>query len=260
VTLYIDSGATQTTLANPVSSDANGNFWFYSEDGIYDLKIEHPDISTIWLYGVEQIAFTEIEKTDNKNVANGYCGLGANGKVQTAQLNTDGLMPTGTIMMWGGSVAPSGWVLCDGTYYAYNGASYSALYAVIGYTYGQSSTNFRVPYFNGRSPIAAGGASGGTTRIRGKQIGAEGQTLVSFELPAHNHVYYATSQPEKTWVGPVWLAIPYGYVDVSATRYKNGYIAQWTQETGDTNGNVYAPTASHNNMHPSLVINYIIKL
>ncbi len=53
-----------------------------------------------------------------KGAANGYAGLGADGKVPAAQLPAAqaGGVPTGVIVMWHGllSAIPDGWALCDG--------------------------------------------------------------------------------------------------------------------------------------------------
>jgi microcystin-dependent protein len=71
---------------------------------------------------------------------------------------TERLVPTGTITAFGGTVAPTGWLLCNGT--AYFTAMESALFAVIGNQYdvsgGQSSPGagqFRVPLLTGRIPV-----------------------------------------------------------------------------------------------------------
>ena len=53
-----------------------------------------------------------------KGSANGYAGLGADGKVPSAQLPAPqaGGVPTGVIVLWHGLLAaiPEGWTLCDG--------------------------------------------------------------------------------------------------------------------------------------------------
>lgn len=62
---------------------------------------------------------------------------------------TTGVTPTGTIVPYGGTVAPTGWVFCDGTSYNRFGPGYTNLYAVIGLTYGYTaSNNYKVPNLN----------------------------------------------------------------------------------------------------------------
>lgn len=61
------------------------------------------------------------------------------------------LPPTGTVIAWAGTsnVWPEGFLRCDGA--AYSRTTYSALYSVIGTTYGYtSSSNFKVPNLQSR--------------------------------------------------------------------------------------------------------------
>lgn len=53
--------------------------------------------------------------------------------------------PTGSVMMFASSTPPSGWVLCDGA--AISRSTFSALFAIVGTTYGagDGSTTFNVP-------------------------------------------------------------------------------------------------------------------
>lgn len=53
------------------------------------------------------------------------------------------LVPSGVVFPFAGSVAPSGYLLCDGT--SYNTTIYAALFSAIGYAYGGSGANFNVP-------------------------------------------------------------------------------------------------------------------
>lgn len=62
--------------------------------------------------------------------------------------------PTGTIVMYAGSAAPTGWLICDWT--SYVTTDYADLFALIGYTYGNDAGKFRVPDFRGRAPIGVG--------------------------------------------------------------------------------------------------------
>jgi microcystin-dependent protein len=70
---------------------------------------------------------------------------GVTSSIQT-QINTN--TPTGMISIHSASVAPTGWLLCDGT--SYGSASYTTLFNVIGYTFGGSGANFNVPNLKGR--------------------------------------------------------------------------------------------------------------
>lgn len=59
--------------------------------------------------------------------------------------STSASIPTGTILPYAGSTAPSGYLLCDGS--AVSRTTYAALFAVIGTTYGEGDGNstFNLP-------------------------------------------------------------------------------------------------------------------
>lgn len=68
--------------------------------------------------------------------------------------NLDGLVPPGSIMMWGGANAPTGWYLCRGT--TENQSTDPDLYAAIGTAYGTgdgTSGSFSLPDLRARFPI-----------------------------------------------------------------------------------------------------------
>jgi microcystin-dependent protein len=96
------------------------------------------------------------------------------------------LMPTGTVLDFAGSTAPTGFVLCDGASYATTGAM-AALFAVIGYTYGGSGANFNVPDARGRTSIGAGTGPGLTARTLAAKGGEETHALTTGELASHTH-------------------------------------------------------------------------
>jgi microcystin-dependent protein len=66
------------------------------------------------------------------------------------------LVPTGAIIPYGGSSAPTNWLLCDGT--AVSRSTYATLFGVIGTAYGagNGSTTFNLPDFRGRTTVGAG--------------------------------------------------------------------------------------------------------
>jgi microcystin-dependent protein len=90
---------------------------------------------------------------------------------------------TGTIQMWPTTSAPSGYLLCDGT--AVSRSTYSALYALIGTTFGSGdgSTTFNLPNYTDRMPIGKGSIAASI----GATGGAATTTLSSSNLPAHTH-------------------------------------------------------------------------
>jgi microcystin-dependent protein len=68
-----------------------------------------------------------------------------------------GSTPTGAIIMWpGATTIPSGFLVCDGT--AISRTTYSALFGVLGITYGGGNgiSTFNLPNYMDRMPIGAG--------------------------------------------------------------------------------------------------------
>ena len=66
--------------------------------------------------------------------------------------------PPGSIVAFGGSMAPSGWISCDGT--AVSRTTYAALFAAIGTAWGtgDGTTTFNLPDLRPVTPQAQGGA------------------------------------------------------------------------------------------------------
>jgi hypothetical protein len=89
----------------------------------------------------------------------------------------DALIPPGTIWAYGGTAAPAGWLLCDGTIYAT--ATYPKLFAALGYAYGGSGATFGVPDLRGRVVL---GVSATPPHSRGQLGGAE-----AVPGPLHTH-------------------------------------------------------------------------
>lgn len=90
--------------------------------------------------------------------------LDITGDVNTSTKIREGgyvLIPHGTIVMWTGSLAPSGWALCDGA----NGT----------------------PDLRGRFVLSFGQGSGLTNRLVNQTGGAETHTLTVNEMPSHTH-------------------------------------------------------------------------
>lgn len=58
------------------------------------------------------------------------------------------LVPTGSVLTFAGSAAPTGWLVCDGA--SLSTTAYASLFAVIGYTFGGSGGSFNLPDLRGR--------------------------------------------------------------------------------------------------------------
>lgn len=91
---------------------------------------------TIWTGGTIQ------NKVDNSDILTvSSTGIAVGGRVQDI---TGYVTPVGGIILYGAASAPTGWLLCNGA--SLLRASYAALFAVIGTTFGSvDGTHFNVP-------------------------------------------------------------------------------------------------------------------
>jgi len=101
---------------------------------------------------------------------------------------------TGLIIPWGSASVPSGFLECNGA--AVSQATYAALFAVIGYTYGNpGGGNFNLPDLTDRvavskSPTKSLATTGGanTVALQGSvQLSAGNTTITTPTLGAHAH-------------------------------------------------------------------------
>jgi len=91
-----------------------------------------------------------------------------------------GGIPVGSIMPYGGSSAPIGWLLCQGQ--AVSRTTYASLFAVLGTAYGAGDghTTFNLPNLQQRFPLGkAASGVGSTLGAAGGQIDLGGQSLVA---------------------------------------------------------------------------------
>lgn len=122
------------------------------------------------------------------------------------------LTPVGSIVTYGGSTAPSGWLICDGS--TKSKTDYSQLFAVLGNTFGTATaTNFYLPDLQAKFPLGksgsyALGSTGGafaqtptgsiSSTFTGNPFTPLGNVSISgtvaghqlsvSEMPSHNHL------------------------------------------------------------------------
>lgn len=197
--------------------------------------------------------------TANSTVATITGGIVANGSVGTSgQVLVSGGaganaywgagIPEGSVIPYAGSAAPSGWLLCYGQ--AVSRTTYAALFAAISTTYGtgDGSTTFNLPDLRGRV-IAGQDDMGGVSANRltnqsggldgdtlGATGGAETHTLTTAQIPAHTHTTHTHSGSG------------------GARSDVNGDLRETSTNTGSTGGG-----GAHNNVQPTIILNYIIK-
>lgn len=111
---------------------------------------------------------------------------------QKTTIDNQNTVPTGTIIMWGGSEAgiPSGWKLCDGsTLYDVNAKLRQQLIDQV-YPFGKSGESPLLPDLRERFVVGAGGDNStvsGNAYIVGDKAGVINNMLTLKNIPEHEH-------------------------------------------------------------------------
>ncbi|NTV52631.1 MAG: phage tail protein [Candidatus Firestonebacteria bacterium] len=149
----------------------------------------------------------------------------------------------GEIRTFAFDYAPAGWALCAGQ--VLNITQNQTLFSLLGNRYGGDGVaTFGLPDLQGRVPRHKSAADS-----YGQKAGAETMLLTQEYLPAHSHeLRFKNQAPTTNNPGQNVLGTAALYADVKNIKTMAP--------------NALAPTAgqAHNNLQPSLVLNYCIAL
>lgn len=150
-------------------------------------------------------------------------------------------LPPGIIVPYGAAAAPANWLLCDGS--EVSRATYAALFAAIGTTYGagDGSSTFTLPDLRGRVPV--GKSSETEFNTLGETGGEKRHQLTVGELASHTHTVGIANQ---------------GFAQDYASLVPGSNFGVYSSDPLDnfpTGGN-----EPHNNLQPYITLNYIIKV
>jgi microcystin-dependent protein len=189
-------------------------------------------------------------------------------------------LPQGTILAYGGTAAPSGFVMADGS--AKSRTGLAACFAVLSTTYGvgDGSTTFNVPDMRQRFPLGKAAAGTGSTlggtggaidftvsipaHFHGMGTGAT-LNIVSSGSHSHNATYETGPGALTTFAAPDVTSngggsLPGGTSGVNAashTHIAGDFAGIIGLVTGGVDGN--ASMTSGTNNAPFQVVNYIVR-
>jgi microcystin-dependent protein len=191
-------------------------------------------------------------------------------------------MPTGALLDYAGTSAPTGWLGCDGS--AVSRTTYANLFTAIGTTWGvgDGATTFNLPDFRRRVAVGSGGSGTATlANSVGSTGGAETHTLTSGELashthtgPSHTHSFSGTTSGQSadhthngydtnnaynaSGGGDGINYQTYGAGSGTSNDHTHTYSGSTGAEGTGATGSAGSGTA-HNNVQPSAVVLKIIK-
>lgn len=141
--------------------------------------------------------------------------------------------------------APKGWALCNGQTLPI--AQNQALFSLLGTYYGgNGTTTFQLPNLQARMPVHPGNGY-----VQGQIGGETNHTLITAEMPAHNHpaVGVSTNATVPAATNATW-----------AVSAKNPFAAGANVAMAPAVLNTLSGGQPHNNMPPYLTLNFCIAL
>jgi microcystin-dependent protein len=256
------STLTQQTLTQFSGSGTTLKQWVRMYDG------------TNWTEWTSTAHLSDSEVTTAKIAANA---------VTYAKLNSDVtnvFSPIGSITMFAGSSAPTGWLLCNGA--TVSQTTYAALYAVLGSIYGSNAGgNFTLPDLRGRTAVGVNTANYLTTL--GATAGSADAVIVQH---THSHTLGTSGDgAHRHFAFSNDLYSAAGASNLSSTNY----CSKQRNTSGDASVNYYTggvatdaavgltsqssthshtitgsisnagSAATNQNLQPSIALNYIIR-
>jgi len=191
------------------------------------------------------------------------------------------ICPAGVILPYGGSTAPNGWLLCDGS--AVSRDAYADAYAAIGVTYGvgNGSTTFNLPDMRGVFARGAGtnatsnyggvtghtpaggtlGSKGGQKTAKNGLTGSSGtmsaNTTHTHTGGSHVHTAVRASSGSRTSSEVAFALVVGSYSDGATTSDSIGTL---TSPSVDHSHAVSIGAGDTETAPASLAVNYIIKI
>jgi microcystin-dependent protein len=156
--------------------------------------------------------------------------------------------------------APTGWAQCNGQLLPIS--QNTALFSLLGTMYGgDGKSTFALPNLEGSAPLQQGQGPGLSLYDEGETTGSDTVTLLQSEIPAHPHLFMAT-----TTVGTTESA-PGNQLGVGSSGQKGqSYFANLyspnvpNQQMSPFAIGIAGGSLPHNNMMPYLTLNFCIAL
>lgn len=159
--------------------------------------------------------------------------------------------------MFAGNFAPRGWMLCQGQLLSI--AQWTAVFALLGTTFGgNGQTTFGLPDFRGRTALGTGQGPGQPSVDLGEMAGVPNTTLISVNLPMHNHTLVGNISQQAATDGGTGTD-PNGRVFGPGTIYNAPTdLAKMAPINVNLSCSIQGANQPFNNQCPYLAVQYII--
>lgn len=167
----------------------------------------------------------------------------------------------GQIIMFGGNFAPAGWMSCSGQILPIS--EYETLFQLIGTTYGgDGQSTFGLPDLRGRVPIHQGQGGGLSNYVIGQAAGTETVTLLTTQIPQHNHLLVANSSPGTSSVANSSTILATENSTAQGGGNAFTYLPSGGAQVQMSNSSIGATgnNLGHQNVQPVLAVTYCISL
>jgi microcystin-dependent protein len=151
--------------------------------------------------------------------------------------------------------APTGWATCDGQLLPIS--QNTALFSLLGTFYGgDGKSTFALPNIDGSVALNQGQGPGLSDYFLGQQAGEQFVTLLTSEMPVHNHNFAISTENgvQGTLNGQVVLG-----KSIAGTLYQTNTSANLVQMNFQALS-IAGGSLPHNNMSPYLTLLYCIAL
>jgi microcystin-dependent protein len=168
---------------------------------------------------------------------------------QPVNASSNSTVPTGSLLPFAGSVAPSGFLMANGA--SVSTVTYPNLFAVIGYTYGGAGASFNLPQMAGFVPAGTGGTLG---------LALGGTTGATTETPIENAHFHVSPIGGPGTTAYKVTNSPFGSTNVNST-FSEWAVADETPQNipYDNTGSTAATINPVSVVQPTIGVSYIIK-
>jgi microcystin-dependent protein len=156
--------------------------------------------------------------------------------------------------MAGFNFAPTGWAMCNGQIMSIS--QNTALFSLLGITYGgDGKSTFALPNLQGSAPMHRGQGPGLSLRDLGEIGGEPDVTLLTTEMPVHNHNVQGNFNLGDLFTPAPNVAMCNSDPGSAYSSAQANLVQMSPQATSPTGGGL-----PHNNMQPFLTVLFIIAL